>query len=445
MPSSATAAQPPDLPRGSLDWLCCRGSTAHRCSLPSRRGPRRPLLHRSPAALSAPSAPTWETPTSCAPVLRPGGELTLTDFMPVYTSVDARSHPHGGHELVRIARCDAARWSWRIVFDPRPEYALLKPEIGTLGKLGLRLDAGRGRCSRCSPMRRWAPRARPASGSDPARSCTSRSATRTALRRRSAPDRGALRPVLEETLRLWREWASCTRLRGTGARPGGAQRSLAEALAVRAFRAIVAARRRRSRSASGRSQWDYASAGCATRRSPPGRSSAWAHRRSGHLHELAAQRHQPLPAEAARPVRPLRPEACSGAGAPAPADTEARGRCGSKRRHVPGAARHLWRGGRGAAYFIRSGARSTGRSPTSSATSDASGRSCASRTGHLEIRGIPRHFTHSRVLCWSALHRLCELHEKGHLPGAAGGRVQAGPGPHPLRGGDAGWSEQLQS
>jgi GH15 family glucan-1,4-alpha-glucosidase len=38
--------------------------------------------------------------------------------------------------------------------------------------------------------------------------------------------------------------------------------------------------------------------------------------------------------------------------------------------------------------------------------------------GIWEIRGIGRDFTHSRVLCWTALQRLIELHEKGFLPKA---------------------------
>src|SRR5213082_1185889 len=38
--------------------------------------------------------------------------------------------------------------------------------------------------------------------------------------------------------------------------------------------------------------------------------------------------------------------------------------------------------------------------------------------GIWEIRDVPRRFTHSRVLCWTALDRLLELYRKGHLPRA---------------------------
>ncbi len=38
--------------------------------------------------------------------------------------------------------------------------------------------------------------------------------------------------------------------------------------------------------------------------------------------------------------------------------------------------------------------------------------------GIWEPRSGRRHNTHSRLLCWAALDRLCHLHEQGHLPGA---------------------------
>ncbi len=42
--------------------------------------------------------------------------------------------------------------------------------------------------------------------------------------------------------------------------------------------------------------------------------------------------------------------------------------------------------------------------------------------GIWEPRSGKRHNTHSRVLCWTALDRLVELHEKGHLAGAPADR-----------------------
>src|SRR2546430_7114565 len=65
-----------------------------------------------------------------------GGELTLTDFMPVVE--------HRGmlpeHELVRLLRCDRGEVEVEIVFDPRPDYGRKPACIKALGKLGLRVE-----------------------------------------------------------------------------------------------------------------------------------------------------------------------------------------------------------------------------------------------------------------------------------------------------------------
>jgi GH15 family glucan-1,4-alpha-glucosidase len=74
-----------------------------------------------------------------------------------------------------------------------------------------------------------------------------------------------------------------------------------------------------------------------------------------------------------------------------------------------------------AAYFIRSGG-AVDRSVANllSMFGGEVARSwCEPDEGIWEVRGMARHFTHSRVLCWTALHRLIELHEKGQLPGPA--------------------------
>jgi len=72
-----------------------------------------------------------------------------------------------------------------------------------------------------------------------------------------------------------------------------------------------------------------------------------------------------------------------------------------------------------AAYFIRSGGpvdRSTANL-LSMFGAQVARTWCEPDAGIWEIRGVARHFTHSRVLCWAALHRLIELHEKNQLPG----------------------------
>jgi GH15 family glucan-1,4-alpha-glucosidase len=100
-----------------------------------------------------------------------------------------------------------------------------------------------------------------------------------------------------------------------------------------------------------------------------------------------------------------------------------------------------------AAYFVRSGGALD--RPTADMLTGF-GREVARSfdepdAGIWEVRDVRRHFTHSRALCWSALHRLVELHRKGHLPRApiadfirARDRIRA-----EIE--SLGWSEQLKS
>jgi GH15 family glucan-1,4-alpha-glucosidase len=65
--------------------------------------------------------------------------------------------------------------------------------------------------------------------------------------------------------------------------------------------------------------------------------------------------------------------------------------------------------------------------------------------GIWEIRDVPRRFTHSRVLCWSALDRLCELAEKGHVPDRYQSEFVDARERIRREVETLGWSEQLQS
>jgi GH15 family glucan-1,4-alpha-glucosidase len=65
--------------------------------------------------------------------------------------------------------------------------------------------------------------------------------------------------------------------------------------------------------------------------------------------------------------------------------------------------------------------------------------------GIWEIRGLGRDFTHSRVLCWTALQRLIELHEKGCLPKAPVDLFRAERDRIRDQVETLGWSDSLQS
>src|SRR5207245_9473456 len=83
-----------------------------------------------------------ETDVLQARVFAASGELTVTDFMPALSRADARRQLQPGHELIRIARCERGEVEVAILFDPRPDYGRLAPRMRSLGKLGLRVDAG---------------------------------------------------------------------------------------------------------------------------------------------------------------------------------------------------------------------------------------------------------------------------------------------------------------
>jgi len=100
-----------------------------------------------------------------------------------------------------------------------------------------------------------------------------------------------------------------------------------------------------------------------------------------------------------------------------------------------------------AAYFLRSGGeidRAVAAMLTKLGIQVARGWS-APDEGIWEIRDVPRHFTHSRVLCWTALQRLCELCEKGHLPVALAAGFARARDEIRAEVETKGWSEQLQS
>src|SRR5204863_9296863 len=120
-----------------------------------------------------------------------------------------------GHELVRIARCDRGELDLAVIFDPRPDYARLRPQIRSLGKLGLRVAAGRGRLltlTTDAPL-----------GSEGRATVRLRAGQQLhfslgyadgapAVLAPSTAERCAA--ALDETLGLWRRWVSRTRYDG---------------------------------------------------------------------------------------------------------------------------------------------------------------------------------------------------------------------------------------
>src|SRR3954466_12541368 len=122
---------------GSLDWLCWPrfdSPALFSAILDQRRGGR---------FLIAPAGP-FRSERSYLPetnVLRTrfsaaGGELELTDFMPVLDAREARRRLRPQQEILRIARCTAGALDVEVVFDPRPGYAAREARLEPLGGVG---------------------------------------------------------------------------------------------------------------------------------------------------------------------------------------------------------------------------------------------------------------------------------------------------------------------
>jgi GH15 family glucan-1,4-alpha-glucosidase len=72
------------------------------------------------------------------------GTVVLTDLMPVASEEDKRRHTFPGHEIVRMVRCERGEAEIDMAFAPRPEYARRPPRIRDAGALGLRIETPSG-------------------------------------------------------------------------------------------------------------------------------------------------------------------------------------------------------------------------------------------------------------------------------------------------------------
>jgi GH15 family glucan-1,4-alpha-glucosidase len=138
--------------RGSVDWLCWPrfDSPAVFAALldPEKGGCWRiaPTGDFRVERGYMPGSNVLETHFLCS-----SGRATLTDLMPVASEEFKRGNMAPDHELVRRVLCTEGEVEIQVDFRPRMEYGLRGARLRDLGKLGLRMDAGRGaywlRCS----------------------------------------------------------------------------------------------------------------------------------------------------------------------------------------------------------------------------------------------------------------------------------------------------------
>src|SRR5438128_7727129 len=72
------------------------------------------------------------------------GTAVLTDLMPVASELFRRPMLLPDHEIIRRVECTSGEVQMDIAFVPRAEYGLKPVQIREAGKLGLRMEVGRG-------------------------------------------------------------------------------------------------------------------------------------------------------------------------------------------------------------------------------------------------------------------------------------------------------------
>jgi GH15 family glucan-1,4-alpha-glucosidase len=348
-----------------------------------------------------------------------GGELRLTDFMPVRTLEDTRRGISPEHELQRIVRCERGEVELEIVFDPRPDYARHRVELRALGKLGLRAQLAGGLLTLMTdapvpPSGRARVTLR---GGRALHFSLSLTAQGPAVLR--LPEAHGYR-ALDETLRLWRGWAARTRYDGPARDMVVRSALLLKLLQYAPSGAIVAAPTTSlPERPGGALNWDYRF--CWLRD-----AALTARALYGLGHHEEAEAFMSWLLNATTLSLPRLHVLYDLYGRPPGPERELphlQGHGGARPVRVGNATRRqvqLDTYGEvvaAAAYLVENGGAID--RPTAKMLVGF-GREVARDwmqpdEGIWEIRGPGRDFTHSRVLCWSALARLCELHERGLL------------------------------
>ena len=382
--------------------------------------------------------------------LAPGGELELTDFMPVLEEREGRGVLRPEHELLRIARCVHGEVEVRIVFDPRPRYASEEPRIESMGKLGLRVPLrGIGLLT----LRSSAPL--PASGravvkmrgGDELQLSLGLSLCHPAVLT-PLGERG--RFLEERTIALWRRWAARTRFEGP--RRDAVVRSalLLKLLQYAPSGAIVASPTTSlPERPGGELNWDYRF--CWLRDAALTTRALYGLGHHGEAESFMSwlltatnlslpRLHVLYDLFGRKPGRERTLDHLSGHGGAKPVRI-GNAAMGQVQLDTYGEVIEA------AAYFVRSGG-SIDRSVARMLV--GFGREVARDwdepdEGIWEIRGDGRDFVHSRALCWAALHRLIELHEHGHLPKAPAAELRKARNAIREEIETLGWSEELQS
>jgi GH15 family glucan-1,4-alpha-glucosidase len=437
---------------GSLDWLCWPrfdSPSIFAAILDEERGGRFSVAPAMP--FRSTRSYLGDTNVLKTRFETASGELALTDFMPVLSRIDSARSLHPGHEVVRIARCERGEVEVDILFDPRPDYGRRKAAIRSIGKLGLRVDCGGDAIVVLltdAPLGAEGRARVRLHGGEEIHFSLSYACGAPALL--PPPTRERSMAVLDRALQLWREWASRTKYDGPARDLVVRSALVLKLLQYAPSGAIVAApttslpERR-----GGDLNWDYrfcwlrdaaltarALFGLGHREEAENFMSWLLTATSLSLPEL----HVLYDLYGRRPRRETELDHLRGYGGARPVRI-GNAATGQVQLDTYGEVIEA------ATHFVRSGGEID--RPTAKMLC-AFGREvalCFDRPdeGIWEVRDLPRRFTHSRVLCWSALDRLCELAEKGHLKKADQAAFAAARDRIREEIETLGWSQQLQS
>jgi GH15 family glucan-1,4-alpha-glucosidase len=356
----------------------------------------------------------------------PAGTLVLTDFMPVASEEERRRLLLPDHAILRLATCERGEVELETVYAPRPDYGRERPRLRDAGPLGLRVETGAGLLTLRAglPLRiedgtRATGRIRLRAGEECQLALTLASEWPAILPPLGEPSREAL----ARTVRWWSRWAARVRYDGP-ARDAVVRSALALRLLVYAPSGAVIAAPTTSlpERVGGDLNWDY--------------RFCWLRDAALTVRALFglgfAEEAEAFVSWLLHSTRLTQPElqvlydVHGNQPAPERALQHLAGHRGSRPVRIGnGAADQLQLDVYGevidaVAHFVRSGG-----------TLDRETRRMLCAFGEYvcqnwqrpdegiwEPRSGAGHNTHSRVLCWTALDRLLELHEKGHLRAA---------------------------
>jgi GH15 family glucan-1,4-alpha-glucosidase len=354
------------------------------------------------------------------------GTLVLTDFMPVGSDEERRRLLLPDHAIVRIAACERGEVELETVFEPRPGYGRERSRLADAGKLGLRAETRAGLLTlraglplRIEDRGRAVGRTHLRAGEECHLSLTLASEWPAVLPPLGAPSREAL----ERTIGWWTRWAARVRYRGPS-RDAVVRSALALRLLVYAPSGAVVAAPTTSlpERVGGDLNWDY--------------RFCWLRDAALTVRALFglgfAEEAEAFVSWLLHSTRLTQPELQVlydvYGNQPAPERTleHLAGYRGSRPVRIGnGAANQLQLDVYGevidaVAHFVRNGG--TLDRETQKMLCAFGDYVCRNwqrpDDGIWEPRSGAGHNTHSRVLCWTALDRLVELHAKGHLRGA---------------------------